>query len=285
MTALIIGLGLIGGSVARSLKKNSDWRVSGYDKDLSVLHEAEHSGALDGLWNEGTESDADITVICLPPSAAVSFLKNNVRFLKPGSVVTDVCGIKRWVVEQCDRICRESGLKFIGGHPMAGKERSGFKNSDENLFNRASYILTPVNTTDEAALDAAKKLALALNVAKITVTTPEHHDRIIAFTSQLPHIIAGAYVGSETCQMRHGFSAGSFKDVSRVATVDEHLWTELFMKNKEMLLPEIDCMIEKLKEYKNAIESGDNETLCEIIKHGRVIKENDLKETEREEKL
>ena len=168
---------------------------------------------------------------------------------------------------------------------MAGKERSGFKNSDENLFNRASYILTPVNTTDDAALDAAKKLALALNVAKITVTTPEHHDRVIAFTSQLPHIIAGAYVGSETCQMRHGFSAGSFKDVSRVATVDERLSTELFMKNKEMLLPEIDCMIEKLKEYKNAIESGDNETLCEIIKHGRVIKENDLKETEREEKL
>lgn len=285
MTALIVGLGLIGGSVARSLKKNSDWLVFGYDKDPSVLNEAEHSGALDGLWSVGTESVADITVICLPPSAAVSFLKDNVRFLKPGSVVTDVCGIKRWVVEQCDMICRENGLKFIGGHPMAGKERSGFKNSDENLFNRASYILTPVDTTDKAALDAAKELALALNVAKITVTTPEHHDRVIAFTSQLPHIIAGSYVRSETCQMRHGFSAGSFKDVSRVATVDEHLWTELFMKNKEMLLPEIDCMIKMLTEYKNAIQISDNEILCDIIKQGRVIKENDLKETEREEKL
>lgn len=284
MTALIVGLGLIGGSVAKSLKKNSDWTVIGYDKDRSVMTEAVNCGACDGIWNENCPSDADITVICLPPSAAVSFLKEKASLLKKESVVTDVCGIKRWVVEKCDAVCRESGLHFIGGHPMAGKERSGFKNSDENLFNRASYILTPLEFTSPAALETAKEFASALHVAKITVTTPEHHDRVIAFTSQLPHIIAGAYVKSDTCQMRHGFSAGSFKDVSRVATVDENLWTELFIKNRELLLPEIESMIERLNEYKEAVLNNDAERLSLIIKQGRIIKENDLKETEREEK-
>lgn len=284
MTALIVGLGLIGGSVAKSLKKNSDWIVVGYDKDRSVMQEAITCGACDELWNGELSSDADITVICLPPSAAVSFLNEKAPLLKNNSVVTDVCGIKRWVVNECDAVCKKYGLLFIGGHPMAGKERSGFKNSDENLFNRASYILTPIESTSQEALETAKKLAAALHVAKITVTTPEHHDRVIAFTSQLPHIIAGAYVKSETCLMRHGFSAGSFKDVSRVATVDENLWTELFIKNREMLLPEIESMIERLNEYKAAVLNNDAKQLSSIIKQGRIIKENDLKETEREEK-
>lgn len=279
MRVLIVGLGLIGGSVAKTLKKNSDWSVLGADKNPETLAEALETGTVDGIWDGSGDCDAELTVLCTSPEAAVSFLKTYAAKFKKGSVVTDVCGIKQWIVEKCEPVCEEYGLKFIGGHPMAGKERSGFKNSDENLFNRASYILTPTEKTDPEAMRVARLYAETLKVAKITVADPATHDRLIAFTSQLPHIIAGSYVKSPSCLDRKGFSAGSFKDVSRVATVDERLWTELFMKNRNMLLPEIDCMIEKLGEYRAALAEGDDVRLNEIIKQGRLIKENDLNVT------
>jgi prephenate dehydrogenase len=282
MTALIIGLGLIGGSIAKALKKNSDYTVIGYDILKETVADALKSGAIDVEWKTRQQSYADITVLCTSPKGTIEFLNKNASFLKPDSVITDVCGVKSSVIYECEKICNKYNLHFIGGHPMAGKERSGFKNSDANLFNRASYILTPTENTSDKALNTAKDYITALKAAKITVTTPENHDRMIAFTSQLPHIIAGAYVKSPSCLLRHGFSAGSFKDVSRVATVDENLWCELFLSNKEMLLPEIDCLIENLTKYKVAIENNNAENLKNIIKQGRVIKETDLKETERE---
>ncbi len=280
MRILIVGLGLIGGSVAKTLKKNSDWFIFGYDNSSETLNEALETGTVDALWDGKTPVDCDLTVICTGPLAAVAFLKAYATLLRKGSVVTDVCGIKRQIVKKCSEICRNSGLEFIGGHPMAGKERSGFKNSDENLFNRASYILTPTADTDENALNIARRYAEMLKPAKITITDPETHDRMIAFTSQLPHVIAGAYVKSPSCTSRKGFSAGSFKDVSRVATVDENLWTELFMLNKEMLLPEIDGMISELLKYRDALLFDNEAELKEIIKQGRLIKEADLKESD-----
>lgn len=280
MHVAIIGLGLIGGSIAKTLKKNSDWFVSGFDISKETLDDALKCGAIDSVWNGEEPLDADITVLCAQPTASVEFLRSYIGLLKKGSVVTDVCGVKEWVVESCGKICEESGLFFIGGHPMAGKERSGFKNSDENLFNRASYILTPIDSTDENAFKVAKLYVETLKCAKLTVTDPKTHDRLIAFTSQLPHVIAGAYVKSPSCLDRKGFSAGSFKDVSRVATVDERLWTELFMKNKNMLLNEIDGLIEHLTAYRNAISDGDEAALSEIIRKGRIIKENDLLNTD-----
>lgn len=282
MTALIIGLGLIGGSIAKTLKKNSDWTVLGYDINESVVNDAVSVGAIDGAWCLGESSNADITVLCMSPSNTVGFLKDNAKYLLKGSVVTDVCGIKQSITNECSAICKEYGLLFIGGHPMAGKERSGFKNSDKNLFNRASYILTPTEETDPKAIEVAKLYVAALKAAKITVTTPENHDKMIAFTSQLPHIIAGAYVKSPSCLERRGFSAGSFKDVSRVATVDENLWSELFLQNKDMLIPEIECLIEKLNQYKVALDNNDVDNLKSIIKLGRIIKENDLKEMDKD---
>ncbi len=276
MHILVVGLGLIGGSIAKTVKKNSNWFVSGFDISADTLNDALKCGVVDSIWNGQETIDADITVLCAQPTASVDFLQSHIGLLKKGSVVTDVCGVKEWVVENCGRICDENGLYFVGGHPMAGKERSGFKNSDENLFNRASYILTPVENTDPKAFETAKSYVETLKCAKLTVTDPKTHDRLIAFTSQLPHVIAGAYVKSPSCLDRKGFSAGSFKDVSRVATVDERLWTELFLKNKDMLLPEIDGLIEHLTEYRNAIEANDAAALSERIKQGRIIKENDL---------
>ena len=283
MKALIVGLGLIGGSIAKSLKKYSEWTVIGCDKDDSTVNEALRLGVIDGTWYCDTSSDADICIICLSPDSCISFLNDYAHLLKKDSVVTDVCGVKTNIVDSCERICIENGLHFIGGHPMAGRERNGFKNSDENLFNRASYILTKTDNTSKKAVDMASSLATAINCARITITTPENHDKVIAFTSQIPHILAGAYVKSPTCKQRHGFSAGSFKDVSRVATVDENLWSELFLLNKNQLIPEIDSLINSLNAYKTAIENNDEDKLKDIIKQGRVIKENDIRETEKGE--
>ncbi len=280
MHILIVGLGLIGGSIAKTLKKTSDWKITGFDISQETLQDAVRLGAVDSVWDGATSIDADLTVLCMQPTVSYEFLSSHISLLKKSSVVTDVCGVKEWVVENCGRLCNENGLHFVGGHPMAGKERSGFKNSDENLFNRASYILTPVEDTDDNALNTAKMYVEALKCAKLTVTDPKTHDRLIAFTSQLPHIIAGAYVKSPSCLDRKGFSAGSFKDVSRVATVDERLWTELFLKNKDMLLPEIDGLIEHLTDYRNAIVSGDANALSETIRQGRIIKEYDLLNTD-----
>ncbi len=280
MNIMIVGLGLIGGSIAKTLKKNSEHMVLGFDISSQTLEDALKTGAIDLVWDGKSECSANVTVLCMTPSVAVEFLHEKAKFLKKGSVVTDVCGVKEWVVENCGKICRDNGLNFVGGHPMAGKERSGFKNSDENLFNRASYILTPVSDTDPDAFEIVKSLVEDLKCAKLTVTDPKTHDRLIAFTSQLPHVIAGAYVKSPSCLDRKGFSAGSFKDVSRVATVDENLWTELFLKNKDMLLDEIDGLIEHLSEYRTAIQNGDDITLRDTIKQGRIIKENDLNFTD-----
>ncbi|MBO5746758.1 MAG: prephenate dehydrogenase [Clostridia bacterium] len=280
MNIMIVGLGLIGGSIAKTLKKNSQHTVIGFDISSETLDDALKVGAIDIVWDGEALCDADITVLCMTPSVAVGFLGEKVTLLKKGSVVTDVCGVKDWVVENCGKICRDNGLYFVGGHPMAGKERSGFRNSDENLFNRASYILTPVSDTDPRAFEVVKAYVEDLRCAKLTVTDPKTHDRLIAFTSQLPHVIAGAYVKSPSCVDRKGFSAGSFKDVSRVATVDENLWTELFLKNKDMLLDELDGLIEHLTEYRTAIQSGDDVALRKTIKQGRIIKENDLNFTD-----
>lgn len=280
MKTMIIGLGLIGGSLAKQLKKNSDWVVAGFDIDESVCCDAINCGAVDEIWTVGTMSDADFTVLCLSPERSVAFLSENAKFLKSGSVVSDVCGVKQSVVYECENICVSHGLHFVGGHPMAGKERSGFKNADENLFNRASYILTVTEKTDEKALEVAKRFISSLKAAKTTVTDPETHDRVIAFTSQIPHVIAGAYVKSPTCLDRKGFSAGSFKDCSRVATVDENLWSELFLANREMLLAELDSLLLSLGDYRKAIADGDGDALKKLILKGKLIKEQDLKESE-----
>lgn len=266
--------------MAKQLKKNSDWLVAGYDIDASICADALKTGAIDEIWSKGSVSDADVTVLCLTPNRSVEFLSENAAFLKSDSVVTDVCGVKQMVVENCERICGDHGLHFVGGHPMAGKERSGFKNADANLFNRASYILTVTDNTDSEALELVKQFVTALKAAKITVTDPKTHDSIIAFTSQIPHIIAGAYVKSPTCPNRKGFSAGSFKDCSRVATVDESLWSELFLNNKEMLLLELDSLLSNLGDYRDAIANGDSTALKELIRVGKLIKEKDLKESE-----
>lgn len=284
-TVAVAGLGLIGGSLALALLKNTDWRVVGMDLRPQTARAALGAGLAAAGLPEGEPvpaglfpaaellKNADLLVLALAPEPALDFLKRHAHLLPHGAVVTDVCGVKQWIVSACAPVCAERGLRFIGGHPMAGKERSGFSNADADLFRGASYILTPTPDATPAALEAVKALAAAVGCNEVTVTTPAHHDRMIAFTSQLPHVLAGAYVKSPVSLYHAGYSAGSYRDVSRVATVDERLWSQLFLLNRDFLLQEIDGLIDNLSACRKAIASEDRVELEQILREGRLRKE------------
>ena len=273
----VIGLGLIGGSIAKAVKQNSDIKVIGWNRNDLVSSQALQDGAIDQIWDKQSPLCADLIIIAFPPDATISFLWEHAHLFQKGTLVTDVCGIKRHIVNECGTICEQHGLTFIGGHPMAGKEKGGYANTDAVLFNKASYVLTPTESTPEHAVERMKEFVDILKVGSLTVTTPKNHDRMIAFTSQLPHVLAGSYVKSPSCPERKGYSAGSFMDVSRVATADENLWSELFLFNSEYLSQEIDILIANLTAYREAIQKGDKAQLSAIIKEGRLIKEADIR--------
>ena len=271
-TVVVAGLGLMGGSLAMALQKAAPVRVVGLDNDPAVLMQALKRHAIDEVCSEELLGEADLLVLALPPRVAVQVLSEVAPKMKKGAIVTDLCGVKRFVVQECTPICEEHGLHFIGAHPMAGKEKSGFANADAALFHGASFIITPGDNTPEHVLDAMHGLAKALGCTRLTVTTPEEHDRMIAFTSQLPHVLAGAYVQSP-CSARHeGFSAGSYRDVSRVATVDDVLWSELFAENSDLLENELEHLIARLEEFRKAIEDKDEPHMKRMIKEGRLCK-------------
>lgn len=272
----VFGLGLIGASIAKAIKQNSDIKVIGWNRNAAVAEQALQDGTIDRIWDQ-SPLNADLAVIAFPPDATVAFLEENGRLFAKETVVTDVCGVKRHIVSECEKICKEIGLTFIGGHPMAGKEKGGYANADAGLFHGASYIITPTKNTPESAVALMQEFIQILKAGRLTVATPEDHDRIIAYTSQLPHVLAGSYVKSPTCRERKGFSAGSFMDVSRVATADENLWSELFLYNGENLCREIDTLIANLTAYRDAIREGNKDKLSAIIKEGRLLKEADLR--------
>lgn len=273
----IVGLGLIGGSMAKALKQNTGYLLLGLDIDSAVCDSALKDGAVDRIIKAENLSEADLVVICLAPETAVAFLKDNLKHIKKSAILTDVCGVKRWVVEKFSSMCQD-GPVFIGGHPMAGKEKGGYANSDPLLFKNASYIITPVENTPEYAVDVVKNLALNLGCKKVTITTPDNHDRMIAFTSQLPHVLAGAYISSPVSRQHDGYSAGSYCDVSRVAELDEYLWSDLLLKNSDYICQEIEILIKNLSQYRAAISNGDKEKLADILRKRRMLKEADVKE-------
>lgn len=271
----IVGLGLIGGSLALALRENTELTVSGIDTDPYTLMDALERGAVHRAGGAELLEDAELVVLALAPEVAVAFLTENLDRLPTGCIVTDVCGVKRFVVDRLTPLCRARGVHFVGGHPMAGKERSGFAQADGALFRGASYILTPDDDTDPHAVDQLRGLAEAIGCSRLTVTSPDEHDRMIAFTSQLPHVLAGAYVKSPRQAGHIGFSAGSYRDVSRVATVDENLWTQLFLLNDDHLVEEIDTLIDNLTAYRDAIGAQDAGRLHAILRDGRERKQAD----------
>lgn len=268
----IVGLGLIGGSLAKSAKKNTKFKVYGYDLDKNVITKAISEKSIDGELTEKRLSTCDYVFIPLYPEAVIEYVKKNADVFKENAVVIDCAGVKRSVCEECFRIAEEHKFSFVGGHPMAGTQYSGFENSKDTMFYNAPFVLTPKENEDILILANAREVIMALGFGRVSVMTAKKHDKLIAFTSQLAHIVSNAYVKSPSALERKGISAGSYKDLTRVAYLNEIMWTELFLDNKDNLIFELDNIIAELQKYSDAMKNNDHDTLRQLLKDGKEMK-------------
>ena len=274
MNIAIIGLGLIGGSIAKSLKKfTPQHTVLGFDTNEQTMYKARLLDAIDGELTDERLGICDMVIVSTWPKAAVDYVTSHASLIKKGALVMDVCGVKKAVCEPLWQLAQENGFLFVGGHPMAGMEYSGFDHANAGLFQNASMILTPPRGTDIQTLESLKHFWRELGFARVVITTPENHDKVIAYTSQLAHVASSAYIRSPFAMEHHGFSAGSFRDMTRVARLDENMWTELFQLNKEPLLHELNQLIEHLCQYRDALASDETETLRSLLREGKERKE------------
>lgn len=269
----IAGLGLIGGSIAKALKYKTDNTVLGYDIDRGVLLKAKLLGAVDDELNDENISKCDIIITGLYPQDTLDFINSKADKIKKGAIVLDSCGVKGVICEPLWKTAKENGFSFYGAHPMAGLHFSGFEYSEVNMFVNASMIIVPSKDAEIGELEIIKNLFVSLGFTNIQISSPEEHDRIIAYTSQLAHVVSNAYVKSPNAEVHKGFSAGSYKDLTRVAKLNETMWTELFLDNRENLINEVDTIIENLQQYSAALKAEDADTLKKLLKQGRVRKE------------
>ena len=269
MNVGIVGLGLIGGSMAKSIKVRTAHTVWGIDLDAETMTLSRLSGAIDGALTAENLPLCDLVLVAIRPAAAIRWVGDNAKFIQKTAILVDLCGVKRNVCEQLAPIAKANGFAYIGGHPMAGRERGGFVHSSEELFTGASMILTPDQNTDMRMLETLKAFFTDIGFAGLTFSTPEEHDRIIAYTSQLAHLVSSAYVKSPEAQRRRGFSAGSFRDMTRVAHLDEAMWTELFLDDADYLIEQLEILIDHLNEYREALAAHDAEQLQALLKDGR----------------
>ncbi len=272
MKVALIGLGLIGGSLAKAFKTYTDSTVYGFDTDPATLAYAKLSEAIDDTLTDEFLKEADLILMALYPQTTIEVLREKAPLIRKGALVIDTSGTKRMVCREGFRLAEEYGFTFVGGHPMAGTQFSGIKYSRAELFKGASMILVPPHLDDMAFLTSIKALFLPLGFASVTVTTPEKHDEIIAFTSQLAHIVSSAYIKSDTAKLHHGFSAGSYKDMTRVATLNDTMWTELFLENRDNLTHELDNIVSALTDFRAALQDNDAARLSELLREGTANK-------------
>lgn len=272
MTVGIVGLGLIGGSFAKAYREAGE-TVLACNRTEDTLKFAMLSGAVDGELTEENIGSCDLVIIAVFPEAAEAFLKRMAPHIGKKPVVIDACGTKRKICSMCFPIAEEYGFTYIGGHPMAGTHKSGFKYARANLFHNAPMVIVPPSFDDIELLDRVKTLLAPVGFGSISVTTAEKHDELIAFTSQMPHIISNAYIKSPTAAAHKGFSAGSYKDLTRVAWLNPKLWAELFLENRDCILNELDWFITALEQYRDAVKNDDFETLEKLLDDGRRRKE------------
>ena len=268
----VVGLGLIGGSFAKAYTR-AGHEVAAYDINQSVLKFAMLSGAVARELTPDDLSACDLILICTYPAAAIRYMEENGAKIGPHPVVIDCCGTKRGIVSRGMELAAQFGFTYLGGHPMAGTQFSGFKYAKETLFSRAPIVIVPPRYDDIALLDRVKELLSPAGFAQITVTTAEKHDEIIAYTSQMAHIVSNAYIKSPTVLQHTGMSAGSYKDMTRVAWLNPDMWTELCLDNRDNLLKEMDVLMEHLQEYRDALENNDADALRALFENGRMLKE------------
>ncbi len=268
MHIAVVGLGLIGGSIAKAIKTNTQHTVYGADLQPSVVWRAKLLEAIDGELTDELLPQCDAVIVALYPADTIAWLTSHAESIRKGALVVDCCGVKQIVCDGVGQTAREHGFTFIGGHPMAGIERSGFEHSQGTLFQNASMILTPEPDIDIAELERAKKFFLSIGFGRITIRTAAEHDQVVAYTSQLAHVLSSAYIQSPTALRHSGLSAGSFQDMTRVATLNAPMWRELFLDNRENLIAEIDGLAARLTQYGDALRAGDAARLEQLLQEG-----------------
>ena len=271
-TVGIFGLGLIGGSFAKAYHA-AGWTVLAHNRSKSVLEFAKLSGDVDGELTKDNIGECDLVLLTIYPEAAVAALREFAPCIGEKPLVMDCCDTKRTVCEAAFPIAEEYGFTFVGGHPMAGTQYSGYKYARANLYKGQPMVVVPPRFDDIFLLDRVKSLLSPAGFAQYAVTTAEAHDEMIAFTSQLAHVVSNAYVKSPMAKQHHGFSAGSYRDLTRVAWLNAPMWAELFLENKDNLIREVDCIIGSLKAYRDAMEQNDRETLTALLDEGKRLKE------------
>ena len=264
----IVGLGLIGGSLAKAISQNTDHTVYGTDLSEQVVRKAVLVDAIEQPLTDELLPQCDIVIVALYPQATIDYVKEHAHLFRKESIVVDCGGIKKLVCDTLIPLAEDHGFLFVGGHPMAGLEHSGFTYAKKSLFNNASMIFTPTKGPIDS-MEKLKELFTSIGFTNIEISTAEEHDRKIAFTSQLAHVVSNAYIKSPTALEHSGFSAGSYKDLTRVAKLNEVMWTELFLENADNLVAEIDTLIGNLQQYSTAIRERDAKTLCALLKDGR----------------
>lgn len=272
MTVGILGLGLIGGSMARAFSK-AGHTVLAAEQERSIFEFAHLSGAVHGILNEDTIGSCDLLLLAIYPEGSAAWLENNASHVSKGTLVMDLCGVKTGICRRCFPLAEAYGFTFVGGHPMAGSHFSGFKYSRSNLFQGAPMVLVPPVFDEMQLLDRVKTALEPCHFGSFSVCTAQEHDRLIAFTSQMPHVLSNAYIKSPTALNHKGFSAGSYKDLTRVAWLHPQMWAELCMDNRENMLFELDTYIDHLNAYREALQNGDITRLTTLLDEGRLRKE------------
>ena len=270
---VVAGLGVEGGSMAKALKKYTDHRVWGWNRTRSVAEKALANGAIDGIAGDDLLSQCDLLIPVLYPQATIQYLRRTIPLMKRGAQVVDLVGVKTAVVEEVAPLALEYGLRYTGGHPMAGLEKAGYGRSFPDLFQGASMVLTPTAATAEGDIEELSGLFRQVGFQRIEVCGPQAHDRMIAHTSQLGHVVSNCYVKSPASRRCLGFAGGSYRDMTRVACLNEAVWAELFLMNREALLSEIDQLISAMDQTRQAIAAGDRAGLEELLRQGRESKE------------
>lgn len=269
----VVGLGLIGGSLAKALTKNTSYTILGYDINKESINNAINENIIKGELTSDNLSECDIVIIALYLKGTNDYIIKNADNFKKGSVVVDCCGVKREIHDTVFDLLNEKSVFYIGGHPMAGNEFKGYQSSKEDLFNNATMIICQNEKSNTQAMKAVELLFLEMGFGKITTTTVEIHDEIISFTSQMPHIVSNCFVKSKTAARKEGFSAGSYKDLTRVARLNVDMWTELCLSNKDCLIEEIDIFIKNLAEYGEALKNNDETEFKKLLQNGVDLKE------------
>lgn len=271
----IVGLGLMGGSYAKALRRAGFANIFAIDLDMSTLTQSQSDGIITKGYLDPADilPSSDILIISLYPKQTIEFMEENYTNFKKDSLVIDICGVKSVVTDNLPKRMLDR-CDFVPTHPMAGREKKGYQMSTEDLFDGCSYVITPLDSNKAENIDIVRAIASDIGAKRVLTCDPRTHDEYISFVSQLPHVLACSYMASSGHRPLSEYAAGSFRDVSRVALINELVWQELFSLNREFLTEEIDSLITELHSFRDIIASDDKQGAIDYMKSARIIKED-----------